>query len=297
MFATGDSITKAKLWSWYDTPIYNFSLYDEIVHVVKAFEYISQSNFDIIHNHAYTFGPALLNFSSIPHVTTFHDMPYKPLMHYFEAFSSKNQYISISQSQQKAIPLNWIGNVYNAINVADFAFEANKEEYLLFIGNVAPWKGPHLAIQVARKLQRRLKIAGPVHKADYYEQEIAPYVDGSLIEYIGEVDFAQKVSLYQNAAVLLVPISWEEPFGLVMIEALACGTPVIAFMMGAAPEIIVDGQVGFLVTNVDEMAAAVKNISKISPWKCREHVERNFDTKLMADRYIELYQKTLENWP
>jgi glycosyltransferase involved in cell wall biosynthesis len=293
LFATGDSITTGKLWSWYDTPTHNFELVDELLHVSKAYAHISRSDFDIIHNHTYTVGPALFSLFDHPNLTTLHYPRSRRRMYYNLAFAKENCYVSISQNQQKSMPeINWVGNVHNAINIDDYQFREEKDDYLLFIGKVAPWKGAHIAIQVAKFLGRRLKVAGPTW-ATYFEEEIAPQVDDSLIEYVGEVGLEQKVSLYQRAAAVLVPMQWEEPFGMVMIEALACGTPVIAFRRGAAPEIVTDGEVGFIVDTAEEMSAATRKLKLISPHACREHAVKHFNARLMAERYVDIYQRVL----
>ncbi len=297
--ATGDSITQAKLWSWFETPPEGYQLKDEMVHVVKAYDYIREADFDIVHNHTYHMGPALLSLSTIPSVTTYHGA-YDPADTAFQAaFSPAHRYVSLSRRHQQLLPqFNWIGTVYNAVNPAAFPFAADKEEYLLFVGAFFPWKGPHLAIQAAKALRYPLKMVGPVQHLDlartYYEQEIAPQVDGHLVDYLGEVSFARKVSLYQHAKALLVPLLWEEPFGMTMIEALACGTPVIAFAQGAAPEILVHGRVGYLVKDVHEMILAIERLKYLSPYACREHVERYFAPPCMAQRYCEVYRQVIE---
>lgn len=295
LFATGDSTTTGQLWSWYDTPTQSSELIDELLHVIKAYEYISRSHFDIVHNHTYTVGPALLSLSNSPSITTLHSPRNRKRMYYNLAFANEHSYVSISQNQQKSMPeINWVGNVYNAINIDDYVLNKEKDDYLLFIGKIAPWKGTHIAIQIARSLGRRLKIAGPPW-SPYFEEEIAPSLDDSLIEYVGEVNLAQKVSLYQHAAALLFPIQWEEPFGMVMIEAMACGTPVIAFRRGATSEIVLDGRVGFIVDTIEEMSDATKKLKQIAPQVCRDYVVSHFNARRMAEQYVDIYQKILHD--
>ncbi len=296
LFATGDSITKAKLWSWFEQPVTDFNLLDEVLHVVKAYEHIVQSNFDIVHNHTYSIGSALLSLSPCSSLTTYHSVRTRRLWYYYSAFASNHRYVAISENQRQSMPeLNWIGTIYNAIPVDLFPFSSEKDDYLLFIGKIAPWKSPHYAIQVAQRLKCRLKIAGPIHEAAYFEREIAPHIDGKMIEYVGEVDFVQKTSLYKHASALLMTGSWEEPFGMVMIEALACGTPVVAFHKGATPEIIVNGVVGYLGGDVTEVVEAVQKIRNISSHACREYVEQKFHVRTMANQYIALYQQILNH--
>jgi len=298
LFATGNSETKADKWYWYDEPTPDFLINDEIVHVTKAYEFIRQSNFDFIHNHTYHVGPALLSLSDMPSVSTFHVGYHPKMVNFYKAFCNLHGMVSISLYQQQLMPtINWVGNVHNSVNVADFDFSAKKEEYLLFIGIIAEHKGPHLAIRAARAFRRPLIIAGPTREyaREFLEREILPYVDGDQIKYVGEVNFEQKVKLYKNASALLVPISRDEPFGMVMIESLACGTPVIAFRKGAVPEIIVDGQVGFVVEEGDELVSAIQKLDRISPYKCRDHVEHNFNARGMAEKYLQMYEKVIRS--
>jgi glycosyltransferase involved in cell wall biosynthesis len=172
---------------------------------------------------------------------------------------------------------------------------SEKEEYVAFLGRMAPCKGPHLAIDAARRAGIRLKLAGevqPVFK-EYWEQQVAPSVDGDQAEYIGEADFATKNTLLSNARALLFPIQWEEPFGLVLIEAMACGTPVLAFAGGAVEEIVRDGVNGWICSDVDDMARRIQSL-EITPDACRSFVEANFSIARMADDYLEVYARTIE---
>jgi len=180
------------------------------------------------------------------------------------------------------------------VDVASFPFHAAKEDYLLFIGQIASIKGAHLAVEVARRLGMRLIIAGKVdpRNRQYFAETIEPYIDGKQIQFLGEVGY-EKRELYANARCLLMPICWEEPFGLVMAEAMACGTPVIAFNRGSAPELIVDGETGYIVRDADEMADAVGRLDRLDPHRCRQHVQENFDTPIMVQRYLEVYERIL----
>jgi glycosyltransferase involved in cell wall biosynthesis len=168
-----------------------------------------------------------------------------------------------------------------------------KDDYLLCLNRVAPEKGTHLAIEAARRAGRKLIIAGKVDRVDreYYEAIVEPLVDGRDVVFVGEADHRAKRELYAKAACLLMPICWEEPFGLVMVEAMACGTPVIAFARGAAPELIVDGETGFVVGNVDSMVDVLEKIDTISAIRCRRHVEANFDVPVMVEGYLQLYRE------
>jgi glycosyltransferase involved in cell wall biosynthesis len=164
------------------------------------------------------------------------------------------------------------------------------------LGRVAPEKGAHLAIEVARRLGRRLVIAAKVDRADrqYFHERVEPLIDGELVQFVGEADADEKRRLYAGASCLLLPLCWEEPFGLVMTEAMACGTPVIAFARGSASELVVDGETGFLVHDVEGMMRAVHRIDRIDPRRCRRHVEENFSAQRMADGYLAVYERILE---
>jgi glycosyltransferase involved in cell wall biosynthesis len=190
----------------------------------------------------------------------------------------------------------YCGVVYNGIDVESFPYEEQKEDYLLFLGCMAPVKGTHLAIEAARCLGKRLIIAAKVDRADrqYFRDVVEPLIDGDLIQFVGEVDGTLKRRLYARACCLLVPICWEEPFGLVMVEAMACGTPVIAFARGAATELVVDGETGFLVHDIDGMVRAVHRVDRIDPQRCRRHVEENFSVQRMTEGYLAVYERILE---
>ncbi len=167
---------------------------------------------------------------------------------------------------------------------------------MLFLSRISHEKGPHLAIEVAKKLGIKLIIAGNVDTVDerYFRDEILPKVDGDLIKYVGEVDFNKKIELMTGAYCLLAPITWPEPFGLFMIEAMACGTPVIALNQGSAPEVVKDGETGFVVNSLIEMIDAVPKIRNIERKSCRKHVEQNFDAPRMANDYLKAYERILQ---
>ncbi len=164
----------------------------------------------------------------------------------------------------------------------------------MFIGQIASAKGTHLAVEAARRLGMGLIIAGKIdpHNTRYFAETIEPYIDQKHIRFVGEVGY-EKRELYAHARCLLMPICWEEPFGLVSIEAMACGTPVVAFARGAIPELVIDGETGYVVSDVDQMVDAVRRIDDIQPRRCRQHVEENFDAPLLATRYLELYRRII----
>jgi len=296
--ASGDSLTLAALRSVYPKSlrtaegIKDGTPYDW----VHAAEAIAAANeFDIIHNHAGEPVMALAGLTATPMLTTMHCLITPDTQIVWEHYGG--YYNTVSRAQLKTVPPlerpRYAGAVYNAIDVASFPFSDMKDDYLLCLNRVAPEKGTHLAIEAARRVGRKLIIAGKVDRVDreYYEAMVEPLVDGRDVVFVGEADHRAKRELYAKAACTLVPICWEEPFGLVMVEAMACGTPVIAFARGAAPELIVDGETGFVVGDVDSMVEVLGKIDTISPIRCRHHVETNFDVPIMVEGYLRLYRE------
>ncbi len=290
-------------------------------HALAAWDMVTRGNFDIIHDHTEVgFGTiAAANPARAPLLMTLHgplEMPY--MQHYFRSLNQKeNMYFnSISFAQRRPLPdLNFIGNVYNGLNPEYVPFNPENNKFLLIIGRIAPFKGQREAIEVARALGMNLVIAGSVETSpistNYWREEIETRLDRNLdgssdkiealrdqlsqdngqIIYFGEADVKEKFELFKNAQATLMPISWEEPFGLVMIESLATGTPVVAFKRGSVPEIIVDGENGFIVETTAEMTQALMNISQISRIACRETVKNKFSNEVMARSYFELYKE------
>jgi glycosyltransferase involved in cell wall biosynthesis len=179
----------------------------------------------------------------------------------------------------------------NPIVVDEFPFRAEKDDYLLWIGRFSPDKGPHRAIAAARESGAGLVLAGPVQpgQEEFFARDVEPHLDGDRVRYIGEVG-EEKCELYAGARAFLMPIRWPEPFGLVMTEAMACGTPVIAFPEGSAPELVADGETGFVVGDEHEMAAAVGRLGEIDPTRCRERARERFDVAAVAEAYEGVYE-------
>jgi len=203
-------------------------------------------------------------------------------------------YVAIADWLAKLEPMPRVTVVPHGIPVTDYTYSADKDDYVAFLGRMAPCKGPHLAIDAARRAGIRIKLAGemqPVFR-EYWEREIVPRLEDPLVEYIGEADFTAKNALLSRARALLFPIQWEEPFGLVMIEALACGTPVLAFEGGAVAEIVSPGENGWICANVDEMAGRIPSLD-IPPGVCRDDAETRFTVAAMADAYLDLYDRIL----
>jgi len=271
-----------------------FSLFDQYL-VSLLFKENFKRKFDIIHISAVDRVLPFAFLVQTPIVYTLHDPIYPWRAKVFKMFASKNQYyVSISNSQRKPAPnLNYAATIYNGINLKNFPFSKKEREYLLFSGRILEKKGVHLAVQAAIKTKQKLVIIGPRYKGNYWREKIEPFL-GKNIKYLGCVDRKQLYKYYGNAKALLFPIQWEEPFGLVMIEAMACGTPVIAFNHGSVPEVIKDGKTGFIVNNVSEMAKAIKKIDKIKKEDCRKWVEKKFSLEKMVNEYEKVYYKILK---
>ena len=255
--------------------------------------------FDIIHIHppfpqnVVCFAPLI----STPTTVTLHD-PANALWHKFlfplYEYAPQLSFVSISRTQRRALPdLNYAGIVYNGIEVSDYPFNPTPGEHLLFAGRLVPEKGVAEAVHVARKANEKLLIAGSRTEQDYFDAQVKRFL-GEDIQFLGMVNFNEMPRLYRRSKALVFPIKWEEPFGLVMVEAMACGTPVIAFRRGSVPEIVVDGKTGFIVDNEEEMVEAVKQIDTIDRAECRKHVERNFSVERMVDEYANVYSHILE---
>ena len=299
--ASGDSCTSARLHSVYPRSVGTAGdLADAAPYhwMHAALSLREAEGYDLIHNHADELPMAMSHLVDVPMLTTMHCLITPGTQFVWDHY--QGWYNTISHAQRATMPAigggTFAGVVQNAIDVESFPFSAQKDDYLLFLGRIAPAKGPHLAIEVARRLEMRLLIAGKVDRVDraYYEEEVEPLIDGEQVVFLGEADAATKRELYRRAYCLLMPLCWEEPFGLVMAEAMACGTPVVAFARGAGPEIIVDGETGFLVEDVDGMVEAVGKVERIDPARCRQHVLDRFSPSVMVDRYLAIYRTILD---
>ncbi|MBA7593810.1 D-inositol-3-phosphate glycosyltransferase [subsurface metagenome] len=300
LFASGDSVTAASLRSVCPHMLRGSAVnaHDALIYrLLNAMSPFEQApNFDIIHNHTFPEGMAMANLAGTPVLATLHGGLSEPGRALLSAY--KGYYNTISKSAKSLLPdkEGFVGVIYNAINCKSFPFSARGGDDLLFLSRISQEKGPHIAIEVAKRLGRRLIIAGNVDTVDeeYFKQRIMSQVDSDIVQYFGEAGYEEKRELFANAHCLLMPITWPEPFGLVMVEAMACGTPVIASNKGAAPEIVLDGETGFIVENVEQMVEAVGEVNRIDRSRCREHVERNFDVPRMVDDYLRAYNWILE---
>ena len=253
--------------------------------------------FDVIHFHVDYFGFPLASRSSVPHVTTQHgrmDIPeLEPL---FRLFPNEPQ-VSISDAQRGPLGFaNWAGTIYHGLPRDLYKLQPKPGSYLAFLGRISPEKRVDRAIEIAQRLDMPLKIAAKIGKPEqeYYEQEIKPLLADPRIEFVGEIGEAEKQEFLGNAAAMLFPVEWPEPFGLVMIEAMACGTPVIAFRRGAVPEIIQDGVSGFVVDSVEEAVAATPRAIEIPRAACRAYFEARFLAERMARDYVTVFESLCE---
>ncbi|MEA5616972.1 glycosyltransferase family 4 protein [Cronbergia sp. UHCC 0137] len=301
LFASGDSLTLAKLISVHpralrlDTHVKDTSIY-ELLQIASVYERAEE--FDIIHSHIGHTSLVYTNLVKTPTVHTLHGI-FTPDNEKIFKYAKKQPYITISNGQREPrLELNYVATVYNGIDVSSYEFypQPTDPPYLAFLGRLSPEKGVHLAIEIAKKTGWRLKIAGKVDRVDveYFETEIEPLIDGKQIEYLGEANHAQKNVIMGGAVATLFPITWREPFGLVMVESMAAGTPVIAIRLGSTQEIIADGKTGFLCDTVQECIEKIDKVGELNRYACRDHVENHFSVQKMTDGYEAVYQDILK---
>ena len=301
LFASGDSVTKARL-----VPACPRSLrldkhcVDQMVHHVVMLEHAFRyaGDFDIIHFHVDYLHFPLSRRQAITHVTTLHgrlDLP--DLVPLYKEFPDM-PVVSISNAQREPLPwANWQGTVYHGLPADLYRFREEPGDYLAFMGRISPEKRVDRAIKIARQVQIPLKIAAKVDRVDreYFEGTIKPLLGDPLVELVGEIGEGQKNNFLRDAYALLFPIDWPEPFGLVMIEAMACGTPVIAYRDGAVPEVMEEGHTGFIVRTLKDAVEAVRCVPKLSRKRCREVFEKRFTAARMAEDYMHVYEHLIKN--
>ncbi|OQP62914.1 glycosyl transferase [Niastella vici] len=302
LFASGDSITKARLISVTPTALRLSNCIDHMAgNVLQLQEVMDRAHeFDLLHFHTDYLHFPVTRLSHKKTLTTLHgrlDIPeLKPLYKKFTDIPV----ISISNSQRRPLPMaNWVGTVYHGLPEDLYQPGNGEGDYVVFLGRFSPEKRADRAIEIARQAGIKIKIAAKVDKADerYFETEIRHLLDLPHVEYLHEIGEAEKGPLLANAKALLFPIDWPEPFGMVLIEALACGTPVIAYNHGSVPELIEPGKTGFIVDSIDKAAAALQNIHLISRKACRETFERKYSDIVMAKNYVQLYEKSVRKQP
>jgi len=294
LFASGDSITKGKLVSVCEQPYAENPNVDakvaECLHISCLMEDADQ--FDLIHNN-FDFLP--LSYSRLiktPMVTTIHGFSSPKIIPVYKKYNGHGFYVSISNSDRSP-ELEYIATVYNGINAAEFIFSHESSEYLLFFGRIHPEKGVYESIQIAKQSKRKLIISGLVQDQEYFDLKVKPFINDNDIVYLGNTGPDERSKLLGGAFALLHPISFEEPFGLSVAEAMFCGTPVIAFNRGSMPELILDGKTGFLANTIEDAVEAVKNINLIDREYCREWANSKFSRQKMIEGYLDVYKKIL----
>jgi len=294
LYASGDSVTKAKLKSVY--PKYKMVWDNPLIQATNVdFAYEDADDFDIIHNHAAHLGIALAKKINTPVVTTLHNSYITPGTPEFSHYKDACHYVAISKKQMQLLKgLKFGGVVYNAIDFTPFKFSKEKKDFYLFLGNITRVKGPDIAVRIAKKMGIKLKFAGKmdVQERGFFEKEIKPFFDRK-IEYLGMISDKQKYELLGDAKALVFPLQWEEPFGLIMVEAMLSGTPVVAFHRGSVPEVVKHGKTGYVVRTMSDFMKALRNVDKISPEDCRQWVESNFSIDKMVSGYERVYDKIL----
>jgi len=295
LFATGDSITAGKLDSvcaqGYEEDRTQDAKVLECLHISNLMEKADQ--FDIIHNN-FDFLP--LTYSGLiktPTITTIHGFSSQKIIPVYKKYNSIGHYVSISDSDRSP-ELSYLATVYNGLNVEDFDFVEQPDDYLLYFGRIHHDKGCAEAIQIAQKSKRKLLIVGIIQDENYYREKVEPYLNEQ-IQYIGHAGPEKRNELLGKAIALLHPINFNEPFGMSVAEAMLCGTPVIAFNRGSMPELIQPDKTGFLVDTVDEAVDVISNLKNIKRKDCRDWASAQFSSEKMVDDYFSLYKKILGN--
>ncbi|GAA4336889.1 hypothetical protein GCM10023149_46030 [Mucilaginibacter gynuensis] len=293
LFATGDSITGGKLESVCETGYEEDRSQDakvlECLHISNLME--KAGEFDLIHNN-FDFLP--LTYSGLiktPLITTIHGFSSERIIPVYKKYNQRGHYVSISNSDRSP-ELDYLATVYNGLDTKDFLFNDSPEDYLLYFGRIHHHKGTAEAIEIAKRTNRKLLIAGIIQDENYYREEVAPELNDQ-IQYVGHAGPDKRKELLSNAAALLHPINFDEPFGLSVAEAMLCGTPVIAFNRGSMPELIKHEETGFLVSNVNEAIEAVAQLTQINRADCRDWATAQFSCDKMVSDYFKLYQQIL----
>lgn len=294
LYATADSQTRACLRAVAPRPYAEDNSLDpkvwECLHIAALFE--EAQRYDLIHNHFDFLPLSYTGLVQTPVVTTIHGFSSPKILPVYQKYNRRVHYVSISDADRSPA-LDYCATIYHGIPLEEYPFSGEPGRYLLFFGRIHPDKGTAEAIQLARQVGLPLIIAGIIQDHDYFDQFVAPYLDNEQIKYIGSVGPAEKGALLGGAMALLHLINFDEPFGLSVVEAMACGTPVIACNRGSMPELIRDGETGFLVERPEEAPARLARLKDLPRRRCRAHVEANFSVEVMVRRYLELYRQII----
>jgi glycosyltransferase involved in cell wall biosynthesis len=298
LYTIGESTLSVPKKSLYETQ--EWPIQDEAAASLKGMNHAgwalkdAETEADIIHLNSAP-GLVLQRFIDLPFVYTVHHGYEQPLANFY-AYFPQVSYVTISDFQRAKLELPRLRTIHHGIDLARYRMHAGPGEYLSFLGRIAPVKGTHLAIEIARRAGIPLKIAGeiqPVYR-DYWENVVKPQVDGKFIQYVGEVGLEEKNELLGNALAMLFPIQWDEPFGLVMVESMACGTPVLALPGGSVREVVKDGVSGYVGNSAEELAERARNLA-LSREKVRAYAQEHFSSERMANDYVDLYFEILDS--
>ncbi len=294
LFATADSKTRGHLVSvcprGYEEDPEILPKVWECLHISEVFERGEQ--FDLIHNNFDYLPLTYTGMTTTPIVTTIHGFSSPKILPVYKKYNKKTFYVAISKAD-KCPELDYIATIHHGIDLHQFTFQPDQGKYLLFFGRIHPDKGTKECIEVARQTRMKLIIAGIIQDRGYFDLHVKPHLDNDRIIYIGSVGPKKRDELLGGAYALLHPVNFDEPFGLSVVEAMACGTPVIAFNRGSMPEIIADGITGFLVHNLDEMVKAVDRVKQLDRLQCRKLIKERFSVGRMVQDYIEVYEKII----
>ena len=307
LFTVKDSVSRASIRHFFEdeqcrllseqTSVF---LNAAITHSLGSYiEITDQGDFDIVHDNTWKEGLASAFFIDIPAVHTLHSPLDESNKKFYELFVGKRNlyFTTISEFQQRVLPgLNYAGTIYNSIEIESYPYSEEKDDYLLYLSRFNREKAPHIACEAAKRLGMRLVLAGKVSEPDeheYFDTMIKPYLDDK-IRYVGEVSDEEKKRLFAGATAFVYPLQWDEPFGIVMIEAMACGTPVVTYRRGAAPELVENGVNGYLADDFEGLLDCIGRVQDISHRRCREYVEKHFSVDAMVDGYERVYRQILK---
>jgi glycosyltransferase involved in cell wall biosynthesis len=294
--ASKHSVFENEMHSILDAPPSSF-LNVAATHSLACYKAAAVAEVDVIHDHTWKEGLLTAAFVDRPVVHTIHGPFDEENRRFYELFvgDQRIHFVTISDFHRSRFPgLNYAGTVYNGILLERYPYGEEKEDFFLYVGRFNDEKAPHLACEIAKELGAKLVLAGKVHEEEehrYFDQRIAPFLSSD-IQFVGEVGHwsEDKMRLFSKARGYLYPIQWDEPFGITMVEAMACGTPVVTFNRGAAPEIVAHGITGFVVDTMDEFIEAVQRVDEIDPQKCRQRVVRHFTAAMMVNGYERVYE-------
>ena len=303
LFAAGPCSTRAdQVMYMGDAPTEHMgeTLYDAY-HVGQAFRAIASGGFDVVHDHSGFIGPAFAGLLRQPVVHTLHGPFTAETAMFYSAFRDDCYYAAISNRQRERFPLlNYVGVVPNAVDIAEHRYLGEKDDYVIYVSRICEDKGADQAVMLALNAGKRIILAGKIDRGrdrEYFDERIKPLIDGDRVVYAGEVSQEEKVNLLSRANAFIFPIRWEEPFGLVMAEALACGTPVLATRWGAVPEVVEHGVTGFLADEPEGLLEYFDRIDELDPLMCRRRAEELFSPQVMAAGYLDIYSKVVDLHP